>query len=70
MEVEDATLHFGPVEGFVCGVLLVESMAGNVFLDWGQEFGGFNGVGEEERGAETDEDGEEPFYDEDPAPAL
>jgi hypothetical protein len=39
--VEDSALDFGPVEGFVCGVLLVEVVAGDVFFDGREEFGSF-----------------------------
>ena len=52
------------------GVLLVEAVARNVFLNGGEEASRFDRVGKEECGAETDEDGEQAFDDEDPAPAF
>jgi hypothetical protein len=57
LDVEDAALYFGPGEALVRRAGFAEAEAGVGFFGGSEEFGGLDGVGEENGGADAYEDG-------------
>lgn len=45
LHIEDSAFDFGPVEAFVFGAVLVETVTCALFLGWREKACGFDGIG-------------------------